>query len=127
MPNRLVVTEGPDRGHTWELPEQQPFADSSLPAGALARQRALAGTWLVLGIWSCLMLFMAATAPLKARGSHLIAHTIRIALFFYFVSLVLILSPRVARRLGMNAERTARMSWTMGWVTFVLHVLAAFA
>src|SRR5262245_3051618 len=98
---------------------------SSSPDSLVGRPAFAAGSSIVVAAWGCLIVLLSATALLQEPGPHLISGTIHIVLLFYFLSCALALCRRPPAWSEADYWRTVRACWTVGWITFVVHVLCA--
>jgi hypothetical protein len=84
--------------------------------------------WLAVVAWAALLALVLVLPTLNHSsdaGDDLTRHTVRVALGFYAVGAMLMLTLRHDEWLGDRA-RSARLLWTLSWLAYIVHLGMAF-
>lgn len=76
----------------------------------------------LLTIWSillCATIALPEVVPLTSRGEFLIRNTVRLALLFWAIAALLMLT-------GNERSASSRLAWTLACLTYLIHVAMAF-
>jgi hypothetical protein len=80
---------------------------------------------LLLSAWAALLGLVLALPALTASatpGEDLTRHTVRVALLFYAVASVLMLSLTPGEWAAEGRGRAARLCWTLAWLAYLIHL-----